>query len=170
MTCLLNTRSRGACYYDTANTLCETGNALDTATRNKNIEAWAASITAAGVAWLYWEVLPNADPHVRIHRFNSCPHYLIFVSDTKYNNDFEIGVNVDPSWGTLKEAALAASEAPGAFDYTPYLLNSSTSSASSKSVSLVVSSDGSQSSGSSRMMSFSILVFGGTLSLTCILL
>jgi mannan endo-1,4-beta-mannosidase len=26
---------------------------------------WASQITQAGLPWLYWQVLPNADPHVR---------------------------------------------------------------------------------------------------------
>ena len=39
---------------------------LDTATRNENIKNFAAQITGAGLSWLYWQVIPNADPHVRI--------------------------------------------------------------------------------------------------------
>lgn len=38
---------------------------LSTSTRNANIENWAGQIDGAGLPWLYWEVLPNADPHVR---------------------------------------------------------------------------------------------------------
>lgn len=56
--------NRGACYYDTANNDCPSGAALPTSTRNANIQGWAANITAAGLPWLYWEVIPNADPHV----------------------------------------------------------------------------------------------------------
>jgi mannan endo-1,4-beta-mannosidase len=56
----------GACYYNTENNNCPTGGVLATATRNANIKNWAAQITAAGVPWLYWQVLPNADPHVRL--------------------------------------------------------------------------------------------------------
>jgi hypothetical protein len=56
--------SRGACYFNTENNNCPTGGVLSTATRNANIKNWAAQITAAGVPWMYWQVLPNQDPHV----------------------------------------------------------------------------------------------------------
>lgn len=56
--------SRGACYYNTSNNLCPSGGVLDTNTRNTNIKDFAGNITAAGIPWLYWQVLPNADPHV----------------------------------------------------------------------------------------------------------
>ncbi|KLO14435.1 glycoside hydrolase family 5 protein [Schizopora paradoxa] len=92
----------GACYYDTANNVCDYGDALDVATRNANIALWADQITAAGLPWLYWQVLPNADPH--------------------YDYDYEIGVNTDPSWPTLKKAALRAAVAPAAFDFSDCFL------------------------------------------------
>ena len=41
----------------------------------------------------------------------------------QFDDDYEIGVNVDPSWDTLKTAALAASSATAAFDYSAYLLD-----------------------------------------------
>ena len=56
---------RGACYFDTSNNDCPTGDVLSTSTRNANIKNWAGQIDGAGLPWLYWEVLPNADPHVR---------------------------------------------------------------------------------------------------------
>ncbi|KAI5124677.1 hypothetical protein M0805_004285 [Coniferiporia weirii] len=92
----------GSCYYTTSNNDCPTGDVLDTSTRNSNIQTWASQITAAGVPWLYWQVLPNADPH--------------------YGTDYEIGVDVDASWDTLKAASLAALQASSAFDYSAYLL------------------------------------------------
>lgn len=55
---------RGACYYNTENNDCPSGSMLATSTRNANVQAWAGQITAAGVPWFYWQVLPNADPHV----------------------------------------------------------------------------------------------------------
>ena len=39
------------------------GDALPRLQRDKNIALWAHNISAAGVPWLYWQVLPNADPH-----------------------------------------------------------------------------------------------------------
>ncbi|KAI5114684.1 hypothetical protein M0805_008251, partial [Coniferiporia weirii] len=94
--------SRGACYFSSDNNVCSQGSALSADQRNANIKQWASAITAAGVPWLYWQAIPNADPH--------------------YGSDYEIGVNTDPSWETLKEAAQAAIAAKGAFDYSPYLL------------------------------------------------
>ena len=58
------TRDRGACYFDTSNNECAQGGKLDTDTRNKNIKTWADQIYAAGLSQLYWQVLPNDDPHV----------------------------------------------------------------------------------------------------------
>ena len=64
---LLNIIScRGACYYTTENNDCPTGSVLSSSQRNANIKAWASQITAAGLPWLYWQVLPNADPHVSV--------------------------------------------------------------------------------------------------------
>ncbi|KZS89755.1 glycoside hydrolase family 5 protein [Sistotremastrum niveocremeum HHB9708] len=91
----------GACYYNTANNNCPSGTALSTSARNSNIQTWASAITAAGVPWMYWQVLPNTDPH--------------------YGSDFEIGVT-DPSWPTLEAAAQAAGASAGAFDFSAYLL------------------------------------------------
>ncbi|KAG9121484.1 hypothetical protein FRC07_002553, partial [Ceratobasidium sp. 392] len=90
----------GACYFNTENNNCPTGAALSATARNNNIKNWASQITAAGVPWLYWQVLPNPDPH--------------------YGYDFEVGVQ-DPSWDTLKNAALDALTKPAAFDFTPWL-------------------------------------------------
>lgn len=51
--------------------------------------------------WLYWQVIPNADPHS--------------------SEDYEVGLD-DPSWDALKTAALAAAQAEAAFDFSSYLL------------------------------------------------
>ncbi|KAI0344085.1 glycoside hydrolase [Trametopsis cervina] len=91
----------GACYFTTSNNDCPTGSALSTTTRNNNIKAWANQITAAGLPWLYWQVIPNADPH--------------------WGSDYEIGIG-DPSWSTLQAAAQTASSANAAFDFSAWLL------------------------------------------------
>ncbi|KAH7919242.1 glycoside hydrolase family 5 protein [Leucogyrophana mollusca] len=91
----------GACYFDTENNDCPSGTALDTTTRNSNIQTWAAQITAAGVPWFYWQVIPSADPHD--------------------GEDYEIGIG-DASWSTLQAASAAALQAPAAFDFSGYLL------------------------------------------------
>ena len=57
---------RGACYFTTENNNCPSGSVLSASQRNANIEAWASQITAAGLPWLYWQVIPNADPHVSV--------------------------------------------------------------------------------------------------------
>ncbi|KAH9946937.1 glycoside hydrolase [Amylocystis lapponica] len=92
----------GACYFATSNNNCPSGKVLDSKTRNDNIAQWANGITAAGIPWLYWQVVPNADPHGGV--------------------DYEVGLNSDPSWDTLKSAALAAANATAAFDFSAYLL------------------------------------------------
>ena len=73
---------RGACYYDTENNNCPTGDMLDTATRNGNIQNWASQITGAGVPWLYWQVLPNADPHVRLFPTCRCHSSQTYASNS----------------------------------------------------------------------------------------
>lgn len=92
----------GACYFDTSNNDCPSGDALSSDQRNANINQFASAITAAGLPWLYWEVIPNADPH--------------------WGSDYEIGLSGDPSWSTLQQAAQAASNAQAAFDFSAYLL------------------------------------------------
>ena len=61
---LMTLFARGACYYSTSNNDCPQGGVLDSSTRNSNIKTWASQITAAGLSWLYWQAIPNADPHV----------------------------------------------------------------------------------------------------------
>ncbi|KAI0794527.1 glycoside hydrolase family 5 protein [Fomes fomentarius] len=92
----------GACYFNTENNNCPRSDTpLDVNTRNTNIKNWAGQITAAGLPWLYWQVLPNADPHE--------------------GYDYEIGIG-EPSWATLQSAAKAAASGTGPFDFSPYLL------------------------------------------------
>jgi len=91
----------GACYFDTANNVCDNGDALSTDTRNSNIETWASQITAAGLQWLYWQVIPNSDPHNGF--------------------DYEVGIN-EAAWPVLKQAAQDALQAPAAFDFSDYIL------------------------------------------------
>ncbi|KAI0793320.1 glycoside hydrolase [Abortiporus biennis] len=91
----------GACYFDTENNNCPNGNALSVDTRNNNIKTWAGQITTAGLSWLYWQVIPNTDPHD--------------------GSDFEVGIT-DPGWPVLKQAALDTLDSPAAFDFSDYLL------------------------------------------------
>ncbi|TBU28380.1 glycoside hydrolase [Dichomitus squalens] len=90
----------GACYFSTENNNCPQGDVLDTNTRNSNIETWAAQINVAGLSWLYWQVLPNNDPHE--------------------SYDYEIGIG-EASWSTLQAAAENAYSTTGAYDFSGYL-------------------------------------------------
>jgi len=99
---LLVVEEWGACYTNTENNQCHSGDALDTDTRNNNIQTWANQIVAAGVSWMYWQVLPNPDPHA--------------------DWDYEIGIG-DDGWDALKTASLYANTQPGAFDFSAYLPN-----------------------------------------------
>ncbi|KAH9841925.1 glycoside hydrolase family 5 protein [Rhodofomes roseus] len=94
----------GACYFDTSNNDCPKGDALDADTRSGNIINWAEQIDNAGLPWLYWQVLPNADPH----------------------GDYDYEIAMDGSdaaaWSALQQAAKSAANATAAFDFSAYLL------------------------------------------------
>ena len=53
----------GMCYFDTSNNNCPKGTPLSAATRDANIKKYADSISQAGIPWMYWQIIPNADPH-----------------------------------------------------------------------------------------------------------
>ncbi|KAL2862480.1 glycoside hydrolase superfamily [Aspergillus lucknowensis] len=91
----------GACYTTAPNENCNDGSPLEAGKRGDNIKKWAASIDAAGIAWFYWQILPNADPHE--------------------GWDYEVGIG-DVNWDALKEAGLAAGEAEAQFDFSDFLL------------------------------------------------
>lgn len=91
----------GACYTDAANNNCNEGSPLSSGTRDNNIKKWASQIDAAGIPWFYWQILPNADPHL--------------------GWDYEVGIN-DVNWASLKAAGLAAGQAESAFDFSKWLL------------------------------------------------
>ncbi|KAI5776542.1 glycoside hydrolase family 5 protein [Geopyxis carbonaria] len=108
----------GACYFDTENNNCPQGGVLDVGTRNDNIQKWAAAISAAGIPWMYWQILPNNDPH--------------------YGYDFEvasIGEEEDPSWQTLKQAAKDAESAESPWDWEALLDTGANAGAASASAS-----------------------------------
>lgn len=91
----------GACYTTASNNNCNGGSPLASGTRDNNIKNWAGSITAAGIPWMYWQILPNEDPH--------------------QDWDYEVGIN-GKNWESLKAAGLAAGKASAAFDFSHYLL------------------------------------------------
>jgi mannan endo-1,4-beta-mannosidase len=53
----------GMCYFDTSNNNCPKGTPLSAAARDANIKKYADSISQAGIPWMYWQIIPNADPH-----------------------------------------------------------------------------------------------------------
>lgn len=91
----------GACYYDSANNRCSPSSALDEATRENNIKTWAGQISAAGIPWFYWQILPNEDPHG--------------------DWDYEVGID-GSSWSGMESAANATAGYQAAFDFSAYLL------------------------------------------------
>lgn len=89
----------GACYYDTANERCDSSSPAGD--RDKNIKSWADSISAAGIPWFYWQILPNEDPH--------------------QDWDYEVGVG-GVNWETLRDVAAGTAGYDSAFDFSDYLL------------------------------------------------
>lgn len=90
----------GACYFDTANNRCNPSNALASGTRDGDIGQWAQTFNEVGIPWMYWQVLPNEDPH--------------------QDWDYEIGIN-GLNWNTLKSVAKGASGYASAFDFSKWL-------------------------------------------------
>jgi len=92
----------GSCYYNTPNNNCPSGGVLNSGTRDYNIKTWANQIAASGIPWMYWQILPNKDPH--------------------YGEDYEIGID-DVNWQAFVTAAQAASSFDSPFDFGPWLIN-----------------------------------------------
>ncbi|KAI9729391.1 MAG: hypothetical protein M1834_006915 [Cirrosporium novae-zelandiae] len=76
--------------------------ALLTDTMNANVKDWADQISAAGIPWMYWQVIPNDDPHD--------------------GWDYEVGITEHSYWPTMKSVMKGTSGYTGAFDYSAYLL------------------------------------------------
>ncbi|KAF2762541.1 glycoside hydrolase family 5 protein [Pseudovirgaria hyperparasitica] len=91
----------GVCYFDTENNNCPEGTALSDEDRAANLTKWAGEIGEAGIPWMYWQIIPNDDPH--------------------YGYDFEIGTT-ENIFESFKEVALAAREYETPFDFSPWLL------------------------------------------------
>jgi mannan endo-1,4-beta-mannosidase len=90
----------GACYFDTPNQSCSQSGVLDSSTRDSNIRNWAGSMNSVGLPWMYWQILPNPDPH--------------------QDWDYEVGIN-DVNWEALKGASLDAGKAECAFDFSKWI-------------------------------------------------
>lgn len=92
----------GACYYDSENNACDYSTPLDEPPRAANLKNWARNISMAGIPWIYWEIIPNADPH--------------------WDYDYEIGITDGANWDDFTSAVSISSHYPAAFDYSPWLL------------------------------------------------
>jgi mannan endo-1,4-beta-mannosidase len=91
----------GACYYDSANNQCGQSGVLSESDRAANIQDWADQFGKAGIPWMYWQILPNADPHE--------------------DWDYEVGLGED-IWSTLQDVGNAAAGYSSPFDFSAYLL------------------------------------------------
>lgn len=90
----------GVCYYSTdKNQNCDSGS--PSGSRDTNIKTWADNISKAGIPWMYWQILPNEDPH--------------------YGSDFEVGVG-GVNWATLKSVASGTAQYTAQFDFSRWLL------------------------------------------------
>ena len=89
----------GACYYDTANNRCDKSSPASG--RDGNLKAWADSISAAGIPWFYWQIIPNEDPHE--------------------DWDYEVGID-GVNWETLRDISAGTASYDSAFDFSGYLL------------------------------------------------
>lgn len=88
----------GVCYYDSANQNCNQAGVLDPSTRDANIRNWAGSMNNVGLPWMYWQILPNPDPHGA-------------------DWDYEIGID-DANWDVLKQVGSDAHNHKCAFDFS----------------------------------------------------
>ncbi|KAI8945380.1 beta-1,3-mannanase [Xylaria longipes] len=90
----------GVCYYSTdKNQNCDSGSV--SGNRDSNIKTWADNISKAGIPWMYWQILPNEDPHS--------------------GSDFEVGID-GANWDTLKSVASGTSGYTAQFDFSQWLL------------------------------------------------
>lgn len=92
----------GACYFTTSNNDCPAGSQLNPSTRGNNIKNWANQIANSGMPWMYWQIIPNKDPH--------------------YGYDYEIGID-DQNWDDFKAAAQSIDNMNNSpWDWSGYLL------------------------------------------------
>lgn len=90
----------GACYHNTVNNNCQVSGVLPESTRAANLRSWASAFGSAGVPWMYWQVIPNNDPHT--------------------GWDYEIGTT-ESIFSTFKEIGNAARGYSSPFDFTRWL-------------------------------------------------
>jgi len=90
----------GTCYFNTSPNDCPSGSALDSNTRISNLKTYADQISKAGIPWMYWEIIPNNDPH--------------------QGYDYEIGVT-ESIYSTFQSVAKGTSGYTSAFDFSKWL-------------------------------------------------
>jgi mannan endo-1,4-beta-mannosidase len=112
----------GMCYFDTSNNNCPPGNALSAGTRDANIKKYADEISKSGIPWMYWQIIPNADPHNDYDFEVSDVLLALFQRRGHFTDVFllQVGIN-QANWGALKAAAQATSQYASAFDFTKWL-------------------------------------------------
>jgi mannan endo-1,4-beta-mannosidase len=88
----------GMCYFNTSNNNCPKGTALSVAARDANVKKYADNISQAGIPWMYWQIIPNADPHddydyeVSITRCQSMHCHLHSNPKPRWVSTMQIGV------------------------------------------------------------------------------
>ena len=85
---------RGVCYHQDSSNQCKSGGGSEDPNRNSILQKFAGAITDAGIPWLYWQAIPNADPHVRPPII-----YLLFLIENWTPST--LGVNVYLEHGLL---------------------------------------------------------------------
>lgn len=115
----------GMCYWTSENNDCPvTSSPLDSSTRDSNIKTYGNNIAQAGVPWMYWQMIPNADPHYSYDYEVSVK--FLRNQDTDQSSmltdvcDEKVGIN-DVNWDALKAAAQSALSVPSQFDFSKYL-------------------------------------------------
>lgn len=123
----VNSSPRGVCYYKQDDNQCkDNSGGVDDSYRNDRIKQFAGVFNKLGIPWLYWQAIPNKDPHVCPSFFSTfspeftwCLRLLYFLQQ---GLDFEVGIVDDNSWATLTEVAKEATNGKGAWDFSRWLL------------------------------------------------
>ncbi|KAI0202966.1 beta-1,3-mannanase [Astrocystis sublimbata] len=89
----------GVCYFNTENNVCNSGGI--SGDRDEKIKEFADAVSKVGIPWMYWQIIPNSDPHD--------------------GYDYEIGVD-NENWDTLKSVAVNTANYTAQFDFEKWLL------------------------------------------------
>lgn len=109
----------GMCYFDTSNNNCPKGTPLSAAARDANIKKYADNISQAGIPWMYWQIIPNADPHDG-YDYEVRTFVLLNVNDYWILTSSQVGID-NVNWGALKASAQVTRQYASAFDFSKWL-------------------------------------------------